>query len=256
MAPAVAPPAPEAPSIAPRTVPTVPAASTAHTLGPQPHAPIDIARLRRPKRHIRTTILTTTVVGLFIGLLATGGVLAWRAIDDNSAAESDTTMPTTAPVTTPASTIAGASPTAPPLQIAGADWQEFSHPPFTVRVPPSAVAETDQSGTTYTSDPDLLLVAVRPFAAAGSEEQFFRDTMANVTAAVDGTMGDIGKLNSLGTAYRSTILHGDGTWSHARALFLAGTMVLVLGQGGEEVPATVTVAWSGIVYGGVVATGA
>ena len=195
------------------------------------------------------------MVGLFIALLTTGGVLAWRTIDDSGAAGTGTTAIPSTLVPTDAS--AGpVSPTAPPLQVAGADWQEFSHPPFTVRVPPSAVAETEPSGTTYTSDADLILVAIMPYSAAGSEDQWFRDRMANVAAAVKGTMGPIASVGSLGKAYRVAVDHGDGTWTHARCLFLAGTVILVVGQGGEAEPAAVTVAWSGIVYGGVKATGA
>lgn len=247
---------PAAPSIAPRATPTVPAASAAHAIGPQPHAPIDIARLRRPKRRIRTTILTTTVVGLFIGLLITGGVLAWRAIDDNSADEAAATS--TTPTAAPDSTIVGASPTTPQLQVAGADWQEFSHPPFTVRIPPSAVTETDESGTTYTANDQMLIVWISPYGtnATGAEEQVFRDSMTKIASEMGTPMATIGPLNSLGRAYSAVFDNGDGTWLHVRTLFLAGTMLTVMGQGGATVPSAVTVAWSGIVYGGVVATGA
>jgi hypothetical protein len=75
--------------------PSLPAPTAAPTTAVVHHAPIDIAQLRRPRRRIRSTIVMTTVVGMFAGLLAVGAVLAWRTIDEQPGTPAtQTTWPT------------------------------------------------------------------------------------------------------------------------------------------------------------------
>ncbi len=250
-----APPQPT--SAAPLPSPTIPPPPPSQTSVRQVHAPIDIAALRRPKRKIRSTLVTTTVVGIFLAGLTTGVVLAWRTIAESSADSSAATETTTGAGT--ADTVAPAgvvTPTAAPLQVAGANWVEYSHTPLTVRVPPAATVQVDGTATKYQSDTDRLVVVVGPYTAVGSEEQIFRDLVANLSSTLHGTAGATTPVHSLGTAFQVVIAGPDGTWTHVRGLFLGGMSVIIAGQGDQAEPSAVHVAWMSIGYGGVNATGA
>lgn len=237
------------------SVPTIAVPPPATTTVRTPHTPIDIAALRRPKRKIRSTIVTSTVVGIFLAGLVTGVVLAWRTIDESTAHDARSlTVPETSSASPGASSPVGAP--AAPLQIAGSEWVEYTHTPLTVRVPPSSAVEVDGAVTTYTSDADRLVIAVQPYTSIGDEQQLFDATVARLAASLQGTSGTTSRVNSLGTAFQAAIAGPDGTWTHVRGLFLGGMSVIIAGRGDQAEPTAVRVAWTSIAYGGVVATGA